>query len=789
MKPRFRLLATIGLFLLLFSLIPVAAVSAQVSYTLTMQVNGGGSTTPAVGAHIYEAGTVVDITAIADPGWIFDSWTGGVLAPWMFSTQVTMTQDKTVTANFVQIPSIITIDVIGSGTTDPPPGDHSYDWGTDVTLTAIPDPGWEFQFWLGDVLYPDLATTTVIADAGQKSVGVVFQPIGGSEEYTLTMQTVGNGSTDPAVGSYPGYPPGAVVTITATPDPSWQFVNWTGDVDDPNANPSTVTMGPDKTAIANFSPIQYTLTMGVTGTGSTDPAVGNHVYDAGTVVTVTATPDPDWQFVNWTGDVADANANPTSVTMDADKTATANFSPIQYTLTMGVSGSGSTAPAVGSYTYNAGTTVNVTALPDPGWKFAGWSGNVADPTAADTAVLMDADKQVTANFMSEQTPEGGVSYWNLDEGSGTVANDSWDGNHGTIVGTAWVAGIVNGALEFDGTTYIDVPNAANLNPAQLTVELWLKPSDTYGNSWYGILSRFPNPTGQGAWEFESQGAPFFLLGGNNVGTYVVAWAATVPEVGKWYQLVGTYDGNEARIYVNGVLEGTALAAGFDPTGPQDLSIGRRTDDANNRFKGVMDEVKVYSRALTDAEILANYQAVAPPAGQYRLDLWANGNGSTSPVLGSHTYDAGTVVAITATPDPDWQFDGWTGDVADANANPTTVTMDADKTVTANFSEIAPLPTQFTLTMAKNGSGTISPAVGSHTYAEGTVVAVTANPAPGWEFAGWSGPVANPSAASTSVTMDADKQVTANFSQITSYTLNTSVNGGGNVSPAAGTHTY
>ncbi|MFA4837106.1 MAG: carboxypeptidase regulatory-like domain-containing protein, partial [Dehalococcoidia bacterium] len=72
---------------------------------------------------------------------------------------------------------------------------------------------------------------------------------------------------------------------------------------------------------------QYTLTLAANpaGSGTTTPAVGAHDYPQGTVVPITATPAPGYRFVNWTGEVADANAASTTVTMDASKTITANF--------------------------------------------------------------------------------------------------------------------------------------------------------------------------------------------------------------------------------------------------------------------------------------------------------------------------------------------------------------------------------------------------------------------------------------------------------------------------------
>jgi len=128
----------------------------------------------------------------------------------------------------------------------------------------------------------------------------------------------------------------------------------------------------------------------------------------------------------------------------------------------------------------------------------------------------------------------------------------------------------------------------------------------------------------------------------------------------------------------------------------------------------------------------------------------------------HTYPEDEVVAITATPNAGYEFDHWTGDVADPNAASTTVTMDGDKTVTAHFSLI---PVTYELTMAVDpaGGGTTTPAVGVHTYPEDEVVAITATPNAGYEFDHWTGDVADPNAASTTVTMDGDKTVTAHFS--------------------------
>jgi len=80
-----------------------------------------------------------------------------------------------------------------------------------------------------------------------------------------------------------------------------------------------------------------------------------------------------------------------------------------------------------------------------------------------------------------------------------------------------------------------------------------------------------------------------------------------------------------------------------------------------------------------------------PATYYTLTMAVIGGGQTDPPVGEHTYPEGSMVTIRAMADEGWQFDGWTGDVANPNAAVTWITMDGDKTVTANFT-IAPTPT-------------------------------------------------------------------------------------------------
>jgi hypothetical protein len=198
----------------------------------------------------------------------------------------------------------------------------------------------------------------------------------------------------------------------------------------------------------------------------------------------------------------------------------------------------------------------------------------------------------------------------------------------------------------------------------------------------------------------------------------------------------------------------------------------------------------------DYSITANFEETE--GTYYTLTVGVTGSGSTSPTVGAHTYAAGAVISgavisISATQASGYQFVNWTanvGTVANVNASSTTITMNSDYSIVANFEQTA--VTYYSLNMAATGSGSTSPAVGQHTYAAGTVVPIIATPAGGYYFVNWTGnvgTVANVNAASTTITMSGNYSITANFEVAVPYTLTMAVAGSGSTSPAVGQHTY
>jgi hypothetical protein len=206
-----------------------------------------------------------------------------------------------------------------------------------------------------------------------------------------------------------------------------------------------------------------------------------------------------------------------------------------------------------------------------------------------------------------------VGYWRLDEGSGTTAADaSGNSNHGTLVGgPSWSAGQFAGALSFDGVDdYVNCGNGASLNiTSRITVALWVKSASLPAQ--YDALLMKTNST---SW---TNGYGLFYNSSNQVRFFVSHWSAnvasaTITSPTQWNHIAGVFDGSSVRIYVNGV-EGTSDPyTGAITSTTASLAIGRGASNLYN-FNGLIDEARIYNRALSAAEI----QALASGAASKR----------------------------------------------------------------------------------------------------------------------------------------------------------------------------
>jgi len=377
-------------------------------YPLIVNVMGQGTTVPAAGEHLYDAGMQVDLTATPSEVWHFVRWQGDVSST-DEAVSVLMNNGRSVTAVFEPDAEryVLTMNVSGQGTTDPARGQHEYSAGRQVGLTATPAEGWHFVRWSGDIS----GTTALIPITMNSSMTVtaVFEP--NAEQYTLTVNVQGQGTTDPAVGQH-AYASGAQVDLSATAASGWHFVRWQGDVSSTDQS-IQVSMDRGKTVTAVFAQdaANYTLTMEVQGQGTTDPAAGQHVYAANTQMNLSATASAGWRFDHWEGALT-SSANPAALTLDGNKTARAIFveeSVEQFQLTVNTQGQGTVS--VQSGLYAAGTQLTLQATPAAGWLFDHWEGSVTG-TSMTASLTMDGAKTVTAFFVEGEV--GSVSYGDND---------------------------------------------------------------------------------------------------------------------------------------------------------------------------------------------------------------------------------------------------------------------------------------------------------------------------------------------------------------------------------------
>ena len=553
-----------------------------------------------------------------------------------------------------------------------------------------------------------------------------------STSYILTVSKSGVGtvSSNPAGINCGGdcnepYDSGTVVTLSATPASGYTFGGWSGACAGTGA--CAVTMSAARSVTATFTALlKYTLTVSKSGSGAVVSDVAgincggdcNEPYDSGTVVTLVATPADGYIFSGWSG-ACSGTAGICTVTMSAARNVTATFKAIpKYYLTVGRSGSGTVTSDVAgincgsdcSEPYLSGTAVNLTATAATGYYFSGWSGACAGAGAC--AVTMSAARSVTATFKAN--PVLTVSR----SGSGAVTSDVAGINCGTDCSEPYLNGTV--------VTLTATPASGH----------------TFGG-WSGACTGTADCTVT-----------------MTAARSVTARFAAIP---KYYLTVGRSG--------SGTVSGPGINCGSDcrelyVTGTVVTLTATPADGyVFSGWSGACAGTADCTVTMTAARSVTARFAAIP---KYYLTVGRSGSGTVSgPGINCGSdcrelYVTGTVVTLTATPADGYVFGGWSG--ACAGTADCTVTMTAARSVTARFAAIP----KYYLTVGRSGSGTVVSDVAGincgsdcyEPYLSGTVVSLTATPATGYIFSGWSGACAGTGVCT--VTMTATRSVTATF---------------------------
>lgn len=205
----------------------------------------------------------------------------------------------------------------GTGTVQRTPEKNNYDCAETVTLEAIPAAGSRFVSWGGD-LSGTTNPTTVVMDTSKQVVANFAL----DNAFTVDVTVNGNGTVTKAPDK-PVYNSGESVTLTAIPANGQMFTGWSGDLSG-TTNPVTITITGDRTITANFGPAIYTLLVTTEGQGTVQVNPPGDQFEAGTEISLTAIPAPNYTFVGWSGDIQ-GNTNPFTLLMNGNKTVKAIF--------------------------------------------------------------------------------------------------------------------------------------------------------------------------------------------------------------------------------------------------------------------------------------------------------------------------------------------------------------------------------------------------------------------------------------------------------------------------------
>ena len=257
----------------------------------------------------------------------------------------------------------------------------------------------------------------------------------------------------------------------------------------------------------------------------------------------------------------------------------------------------------------------------------------------------------------DAAPEGLIACYRADNDTRDAkgAHDGeWVGTYGYATGKVGA-----GAFSFDGSSRVEVPNAADLNPSNITVDGWVNLSDTNGR--FSLVSKGDS------YSLQVRGGHVVFISRNAAGVVETVETPSTIKTGEWTHIAATHDGALRRIYVDGKEVVSARQKGLFGGDESGLVLGS-TETNSAYFAGLADEVKVFGRALTAEEISA---------------------------IAGNAPEAINAVALTVTPNT----------VVEANQ---VITVQVTRTADAN--SVNPISVNFSAT-GGNATGGVSCAVG------------------------------------------------------------------------------
>ena len=634
----------------------------------------------------YDYGKVLNLVAEPADGYRFVRWTDDENAK-DANRSYTVTGDATFTAVFAKN-TIVIYEISATAQNGTVSGAGNYPAGETATLTASANTGYEFSQWSDGVT---TASRSVLVD-GDKAFEAQFKPL----VYTITTVAENGTITGGGRCNYD-----SEVELVAVANTGYKFKGWTDGVETAKR---TVKVAGDATYTAEFEILQCTVTLTEPENGT---VTGGGSFNYGTEITLKATAADGYKFVRWSDNTEGSENRIRAYTVTGDVTMTAVFTEranVIYKIT--VAAEHGTVNGAGSYAGNE--EITLTAIPERGYKFVGWTDG--DKNAART-ITVTQDKLYTAEFELATYTLTVVAQ----NGTVTGANDYKFGSTATLEATA------NTGYKFSGWS-----DGNTDNPRTVTVEDNVTYTAEFAPIMYTITTKAENGSVNGGGS-AAYNSTVILEAVAAQGYQFKQWSDGVKTASRTITVTQdvTYTAEFEKVTAltitvvaeNGKVDGVKASYAYN-------ELATLTAVANSHYHFVCwnDSVTTTSRSVT---VNVNMTLTAIFAiDRHKITVVAE-NGT---VTGAGEYDYGKEVTLTATANSGYKFVRWSDSVTTATR---TIKVEADVNLTALF--VAEDAKEFKVTLTAE-NGTVE---GSGTYYEGDTVIIKATANENFKFVKWS----------------------------------------------------
>ncbi|MCR4659623.1 MAG: fibronectin type III domain-containing protein [Bacteroidales bacterium] len=691
-------------------------------------------------------GTEVTIGATAAEHYQFNKWSDGNTDN---PRVIRLTKDTVLTAEFVPYQHLVSAepDDVSHGIIT---GTGRYAYMTTATLLARAARGYEFYMWSDSITDNPRellveSDTSLVAIFGLKRAAVDVITLVGTD----TAQIAGITGTG-------RYLFGDSVTLTATDVHGFNFIGWADDDQDTLEATRTFIMGASDTSFtAIYDTAEFTLTL-LTNNDSLGTVTGAGTYKYMRQVTISAVATGNNYFSQW----SDGNANATrTISIDSNITLTAIFSEVRtHMVTLNANSAQGTVEGAG--TYNEGTTVTVTATPNYGYIFAGWSDSSMNNPYS---FVLTQDTILTANFVFDTF---------------TVTVQSNNGTMGTVSESQrvnYTGSVTIAAYPAAGHRFVMWDDSVQTNPRTITnVTENMTFTAIFATKQFTINALAINGTveGTGTYDF---GTTATLVATANTGYHFAGWADDTAnaftatrnvEVDTNHIFTALFEPNVHTIALSSADTNMGTVNFSDSTTFFSAQVvlhakAKHGYEFNAWNDGNTDSIRVINVADSNYTFVASFKA-----RKFHVTTTVN-NTAMGSVTGAGDYDYNTDAEITAIPNEHFDFLYWSDDNTLTDAT-RTIRVVKDTTIRAIF---APQRHRLQLTVNDTTLGSVAVTgtnVTDTTVAYNSSVSVTATPVTGYHLAYWSDDTTN-TRATRNIIVTEDMTVTAVFA-IDYYTL-------------------